>query len=184
MTDPPPPGGTGVVAAPGVVVTTAPVAAAAAAARGGVAVLAIAADGRPTAVVGRVVATDARAGVAVVRVDAGLPAATFGTAAGLAVGQPVYAVTASRVDGAPSLSGGVLGGVGRGVPLAGGGGALVGALQADARVAPGDALLDGAGRVVGLGVAPAVAGAVAPGGLGFALPAEVVVAALAKVRSE
>jgi S1-C subfamily serine protease len=175
--------GTGVAVSPGLVLTTATVAAAAS--RGGpsLTVLAVDAAGASHALVGRVVATDPRAGVALIAVEDGfaLAPAAFAPSASLAIGQRVWTAVASPVDGAPSLSAGVLGGVGRGLPLAGGVGALVGALQTDARVGPGAPLLDAAGHVVGVGVAPAVVGEAAPAGLGFALPSDAVVAAVMKV---
>ena len=184
-------GGTGIVVGPSTILTTSTIAAAAAASRGGVAVLSLDERGVSTARSGRVVATDPRAGIALIAVEGGedgaspppLTPATFAPTSSLRVGQRVFAVAASPLDGAPALAGGLVSGLQRGLPLAGGVGALAGALQTDARIVEGGALLDAGGGVIGLGVAPRLAGGGPPASvLGFALPSDAEVAAVTRMR--
>lgn len=187
------PGGTGIAVGPSTVLTTSTIAAAAAASRGGVAILSLDDRGVTVARAARVVATDPRAGIALIAVEVGgeagsaslppLTPATFAPTSSLRVGQAVCAVAASPLDGAPALAAGLVSGLGRGLPLAGGAGALVGALQTDARLVEGGPLLDAGGAVVGLGVAPHLLGSGPPASvLGFALPSDAVVAAVSQVR--
>ena len=127
---------------------------------------------------GEVVGTDPATDLAVVRVDRrGLPAASFGDARDLTVGQMAVAV------GSPSgfqstVTSGVVSGVGREVPAELTGGrqetALVDLIQTDAAISPGSsggALANRTGEVVGINVAylpPAETGAES---IGFAIPA-------------
>jgi serine protease Do len=127
---------------------------------------------------GEVVGTDPATDLAVVRVDRrGLPAASFGDARDLTVGQLAVAV------GSPSgfqstVSSGVVSGVGREVPAELTGGlqdtSLVDLIQTDAAISPGSsggALANRDGEVVGINVAylpPAETGAES---IGFAIPA-------------
>jgi len=136
------------------------------------------ADGKRVS--GSVVATDAVTDVAAVKVSrAGLPAASFeqplpslGDLA-IAIGSPLGFTN--------SVTAGVVSGLGRSIPgSASETQSLVDLLQTDAAISPGNsggALVDGAGRVIGLAEAyiPPSQGAVS---LGFAIPSHTVVAAM------
>ncbi len=127
---------------------------------------------------GEVVGTDPATDLAVIRVDReGLPAASFGDARNLAVGQIAVAV------GSPSgfqstVTSGVVSGIGREIPTELTGGrqqtALVDLIQTDAAISPGNsggALANRNGEVIGINVAylpPAETGAES---IGFAIPA-------------
>ena len=127
---------------------------------------------------GEVVGTDPATDLAVVRVDRrGLPAASFGDARDLTVGELAVAI------GSPSgfqstVTSGVVSGVGREVPAELTGGrqetSLVDLIQTDAAISPGSsggALANRDGEVVGINVAylpPAETGAES---IGFAIPA-------------
>jgi len=127
---------------------------------------------------GEVVGTDPATDVAVVRVDRrGLPAASFGDARDLTVGELAVAI------GSPSgfqstVTSGVVSGMGREVPAELTGGrqetSLVDLIQTDAAISPGSsggALANRNGEVVGINVAylpPAETGAES---IGFAIPA-------------
>jgi S1-C subfamily serine protease len=123
----------------------------------------------------RVGARDPRTDLAIVKVpDRSLPPATFARSLPT-VGELVIAL------GAPlgfenSVTAGIVSGVGRSIPSGGRTPGLVGLIQTDAPISPGNsggALVDGRGRVVGLNVAfiPPQARAVS---IGFAIPAPLV----------
>ncbi|MDP4335119.1 trypsin-like peptidase domain-containing protein, partial [Curtobacterium sp. A7_M15] len=133
-----------------------------------------------------VVGRDPRTDLAVLRAetDRRLPALAWGSSDALVVGEPVVAL------GAPlGLSGtvttGVVSALGRSVPVPTGDGdgstVLTGAIQTDASINPGNsggALVDCAGRLVGINTAIATvpsAGGPSSGsvGIGFAVPAAV-----------
>ena len=127
---------------------------------------------------GEVVGADPSTDLAVIKVDReNLPAASFGDARDLAVGQMAVAV------GSPSgfqstVTAGVVSGVGREVPAELTGGlqeaSLVDLIQTDAAISPGSsggALANRSGEVIGINVAylpPAQTGAES---IGFAIPA-------------
>lgn len=133
----------------------------------------IAADNRtlPAEVVGTDVDTD----IAVLKVDARMPAATLGTVQGLQVGQQAIAIGSPLgLAGGPSVTVGVVSALGRPFDSAGGP-LLVDMIQTDAPISPGSsggALVDGNGNVIGIttGIAVSEAGAE---GLGFATPIDI-----------
>ena len=127
---------------------------------------------------GEIVGTDTFTDIAVVGVSkGGLPAASFGESAELAVGQLAIAI------GSPSgfqstVTSGVISGLGREVSAEYTGGrqddALVDLIQTDAAVSPGSsggALANRAGEIIGINVAylPAETGAES---IGFAIPSD------------
>jgi S1-C subfamily serine protease len=125
---------------------------------------------------GRVVATDPRTDLAVVQVDGGdLPAATFagrlpevGSLA-LAMGSPLGFEN--------TVTAGIVSGLDRSLPTGGNEPSLVGLIQTDAAISPGNsggALVSADGQVMGINVAylpPQQTGAVS---IGFAIPATTV----------
>lgn len=128
---------------------------------------------------GKVVGTDAYTDVAVVKVDrTGLPAADFGTARKLVVGQPVVAI------GSPSgfqstVTEGIVSALHRELSSEVTGGpqepSLTDLIQTDAAISPGNsggALIDSSGRVIGLNVAylPQTQSGQSVEGIGFAIP--------------
>lgn len=131
-----------------------------------------------------IVGTDATRELAVLSVDASqmppeagpLPVAS---SAALRVGQTVYALGARYGEG-KSMSAGVVSGLGRAIP-APTGNRIYGVLQTDAAVNEGNsggALVDSAGRLVGMSTAPFLRASRAGGrgsGVGFALPSEMLV---------
>jgi S1-C subfamily serine protease len=125
-------------------------------------------DGRETPV--SVVGSDPLSDLAVLRADGGdLAAAELGNAAELRVGQLVVAI--GNPNGfASSVTAGVVSGLGRSLPVGARGGprrVVENVIQTDAALNPGNsggALVDGAGRVVGINTA--LAGI----GLGLAVP--------------
>src|SRR6201986_408220 len=125
-------------------------------------------DGRETPV--SVVGADALSDLAVLRADGGeLSPAPLGDAAELRVGQLVVAI--GNPNGfASSVTAGVVSGLGRSLPVGARGGprrVVENVIQTDAALNPGNsggALVDGAGRVVGINTA--LAGI----GLGLAVP--------------
>ncbi|HEU4974842.1 MAG TPA: trypsin-like peptidase domain-containing protein [Baekduia sp.] len=123
----------------------------------------------------KVRATDPRRDLALVEVDgADLPPATF-------AGQVPDVGSLAVAIGSPlgfeqSVTAGIISGVDRAIPSGGRTPALVGLLQTDAAISPGNsggALVDADGRVVGINVAyiPPQGGAVS---LGFAIPSPTV----------
>ena len=120
----------------------------------------------------RVVASDPRTDLAVLRVEGErLPAAVF--AEGLPrVGELAVAI-GNPLGFEGTATAGIVSGLDRALPTGGQTPALVGLIQTDAPISPGNsggALVDARGRVIGINVAyvPPAAGAVA---LGFAIPA-------------
>ncbi len=133
----------------------------------------IAADGR--SLDATVVGTDADTDVAVLKVDARMPAATLGTVSGLRVGQQAIAIGSPLgLTGGPSVTVGVVSALGRdfdpndGPPL-------LDMIQTDAPISPGSsggALVDSAGNVIGITTAVGVS-EVGAEGLGFATPIDI-----------
>ena len=132
-----------------------------------------------------VVATDRRSDVAVIRVQgiSGLTPITFGTSAGLRVGQPVVAV-GSPLDLENTVTTGIISAMNRPVFTAGaadGESAAFDAIQTDAALNPGSsggALFDMNGELVGMNSAMAALGTGSDSGdsqngsigIGFAIP--------------
>ena len=132
-----------------------------------------------------VVATDRRSDVAVVRVQgiSGLTPISFGTSAGLRVGQPVVAV-GSPLDLGSTVTTGIISALNRPVLTAGdedGDFAAIDAIQTDAALNPGNsggALFDMNGELIGMNSATAALGAGSDSGdaqngsigIGFAIP--------------
>jgi S1-C subfamily serine protease len=126
----------------------------------------------------RLVGRDAGSDLAVLKVQrAGLPAANFGSSAGLRVGELAVAV-GSPFGLRGSVTTGIISALHRVVNLPGSGGGeaadLVNAIQTDAAVNPGNsggALANGNGQVVGINTAIASNGQnEANAGIGFAIP--------------
>ena len=126
----------------------------------------------------RLVGRDAGSDLAVLKVQrAGLPAANFGSSAGLRVGELAVAV-GSPFGLRGSVTTGIISALHRVVNLPGSGGGeagnLVNAIQTDAAVNPGNsggALANGNGQVVGINTAIASNGQTeANAGIGFAIP--------------
>src|SRR4051794_2292955 len=119
---------------------------------------------------GKVVGSDADTDTAVVKIDGGpYPVAELGTASDLKVGQTAVAI------GSPSVTVGAISALHRSVRSGTGSTVLMDMVQTDAPIAPGSsggALVDGAGRVVG--ITTVLAGA---DGFGFATPIDVARAA-------
>lgn len=143
------------------------------------AVTVVLAGGREVA--GWVVGTDRDTDTAVVKVDGGpYPVAELGNAADLKVGQPAIAVGAPAGGASgPAVTVGVIEALHRTMRTGVGSTVLLDMVQTDAPIAPassGGALLDGAGRVVGIATAaPAPDGTA--GGFGFATPIDMAKAA-------
>ncbi len=127
-------------------------------------------DPRPAAVV----AADPNHDLAVIRVDdaSGLRAATFAAPGDVQVGDDVVAIGyALHLDGAPSVTRGIVSAVDRTLETAGG--ALDGLLQTDAAISSGNSggpLVDARGEVVGINTAVARSRPdVAANNIGFAI---------------
>ncbi len=134
----------------------------------------ISADGRTLAA--KIVGTDAETDIAVLKVEARIPAATLGTVQGLQVGQQAIAIGSPLgLAGGPSVTVGVVSALGR--PFGNAGGPLlVDMIQTDAPISPGSsggALVDAAGNVIGITTGIAVAEGVGAEGLGFATPIDI-----------
>lgn len=132
----------------------------------------VAADGRslPATVVGADPDTD----VAVLKVDARLPAATLGTVSGLRVGQQAIAIGSPLgLSGGPSVTVGVVSALGRDFDPVDGP-PLLDMIQTDVPISPGSsggALVDSAGNVIG--ITTAVGGTEIGSSLGFATPIDI-----------
>ena len=127
----------------------------------------------PAEVVGQDAATD----LAVIRIAAtGLTPITLGSSEDLRIGDPAIAVGSPLgLEGGPSVTVGVVSAFGRQLQT-GAGEALFGLIQTDApitRGSSGGALVDGAGRLIGITAAIGVSD-VGAEGLGFAIPVELV----------
>jgi S1-C subfamily serine protease len=125
---------------------------------------------------GRLVGSDPVTDAAVVKIDGGpFPVADVGTAADLKVGQMAVAMGSPlALSGGPSVTVGVISALHRTVRTRSNN-ALFDMIQTDAPIAPGSsggALLDAAGRVIGITTAIAVTDT-GPEGLGFATPIDV-----------
>lgn len=138
----------------------------------------IAGDGRR--VVARVVAADERADVAWLRIDgaAGLPVARLAGSQPVRLGEDVIAIgNALNLDGAPSITRGVVSAVGRSTAT------LQGVIQTDAAISSGSsggALVDDSGTVIGLTTEALVGDpSVSVEDIAFAIPADRLVAVLA-----
>jgi len=127
----------------------------------------------------QVVGTDELTDIAVLRIPVAedgrpYPTAVLGTAADLAVGQPVVAIGSPLgLAGGSSVTTGVVSALGREVETDGA--SLLDMVQTDAAISPGSsggALLDGTGAVIGITTAVGVS-EVGAEGLGFAVPVDV-----------
>lgn len=120
------------------------------------------------------IGTDPETDIAVVKVDANLPAASLGTATKLKIGQPTIAIgNPLGLEGGPSVSEGIVSALGREVRTDDS--VLVDMIQTDAAISPGSsggALLDADGNVIGITTAIGVSDAGAEG-IGFATPIDV-----------
>jgi serine protease Do len=128
-------------------------------------------DGRTF--VGEVIGTDAATDVALVKVQAeNLPYATLGDSEKLKVGQIVLAIgNALGLPGAPTVSMGLIGALGR--PLPGTDFVVEGLIQTDAAINPGNSggpLADLDGKVIGMNTAMIPFAQ----GMGFAIPSETI----------
>jgi serine protease Do len=130
---------------------------------------------------GKVVGTDPATDIAVVQVNRNdLPAAKFGSSGDLIVGEPAVAI-GSPSELQSTVTAGVISGLNRDVPSDLTGGrrdpALVGLIQTDAAVSPGNsggALADRNGEVVGINVAYLPPDETGAENIGFAVPSDVV----------
>jgi S1-C subfamily serine protease len=121
----------------------------------------------------RVLGSDAVSDTAVVKIDGGpFPVAELGTTTDLKVGQEAIAIGSPLgLTGGPSVTVGIVSALHRTVRTRGGQ-SLMDVVQTDAPIAPGSsggALLDAAGRVIGITTAVAVTDTGAEG-FGFATP--------------
>ena len=128
-------------------------------------------DGRTF--VGEVIGTDSATDVALVKVEAdNLPFATLGDSEKLKVGQIVLAIgNALGLPGAPTVSMGLIGALGR--PLPGTDFVVEGLIQTDAAINPGNSggpLADLDGKVIGMNTAMIPFAQ----GMGFAIPSETI----------
>jgi len=128
-------------------------------------------DGRTF--VGEVIGTDSATDVALVKVKAdNLPFATLGDSEKLKVGQIVLAIgNALGLPGAPTVSMGLIGALGR--PLPGTDFVVEGLIQTDAAINPGNSggpLADLDGKVIGMNTAMIPFAQ----GMGFAIPSETI----------
>jgi serine protease Do len=129
-------------------------------------------DGRTF--VGEVIGTDSATDVALVKVEAAdnLPFATLGDSEKLKVGQIVLAIgNALGLPGAPTVSMGLIGALGR--PLPGTDFVVEGLIQTDAAINPGNSggpLADLDGKVIGMNTAMIPFAQ----GMGFAIPSETI----------
>lgn len=123
-----------------------------------------------------VVGSDPVTDIAVLRVQReDLAPMTMGSASYLRIGEPVLAVgNPLGLPGGPTVTTGIVSALDRRLAM-GVGEELVGLIQTDAPIAPGSsggALVDAAGRLIGITTAIAVTD-VGAEGLGFAVPAEI-----------
>lgn len=142
---------------------------------GATSVVVVLSNGRELA--GRVVGSDLDSDVAVVKVDGGpFPVAELGTASDLKVGQPAIAIGSPLAfSGGPSVTVGVISALHRTVRARNSAHVLLDMVQTDAPIAAGSsggALLDGAGRVIGITTAVAGEAGADAFGFGFATPVD------------
>lgn len=139
-------------------------------------------DGRN--LTGTVVGTVPERDLAVVRVDAsGLGAIALGNSSELRLGDDVVALGFPLGLGGPTVTKGIVSGKGRSIQPEGGT-ALVGLIQTDAAINPGNsggALVDAAGRLVGINTAAAGAGSAE--NIGFAIPIDSAVPVVEEILS-
>jgi putative serine protease PepD len=142
-------------------------------------------------VTARVVGSDAGADLALLRLSgvSDLPVATFAASSTVHVGDPVLAVgNAEGYGGAPTVTEGIISALDRDLPAdSDASSRLRGLLQTDAALNPGNsggALVDSAGRVVGVttAIASGQRGTQAQS-IGFAIPSDTVTKALPGLRS-
>ncbi len=176
--------GTGIiVAASGEVVTNAHVVADATTIR-------VQVPGHGGTVAATVIGADSTADLALLRLQgvSGLPVATFAATSTVHVGDPVLAVgNAEGYGGAPTVTEGIISALNRDLPGDSNSATLHGLLQTDAAINPGNsggALVDTAGRVVGVTTAVAGGQRGAPAqNIGFAIPTDAVLKALPGLRA-
>ena len=124
-----------------------------------------------------IIGSDPVTDIAVLRVQReDLAPIAIGNADGLSIGDPAVAVgNPLGLEGGPTVTTGVVSALDR--RLEGAGEPLFGLVQTDAPIAPGSsggALVDAAGRLIGITTAIAVSN-VGPEGLGFAVPVDIAV---------
>jgi serine protease Do len=129
---------------------------------------------------GKIVARDSFTDLAVIKINkTGLPVATFAKDTDVVIGEYAIAI-GSPLDYRNSVTLGIVSGMGRNIQNAGSGGiALVDLLQTDAAISPGNsggALVDASGRVIGINVAYLPPQQTGAENIGFAIPADTVVA--------
>lgn len=151
--------------------------------------------GRTTALPATVVGTDVQDDIAVIRIKgvSHLPTVKFGDSSTVQVGDAVVAIgNALGLGGAPTVTQGIISGVGRSIqagdPTTGTVEDLTGMLQTDAPINPGNSggpLVDSAGQVIGMNTAAATsASGNAPAqDVGFAIPSNRITALLAGIES-
>jgi putative serine protease PepD len=125
-----------------------------------------------------VIGSDPVTDIGVLLVERGdLLAASIGSADALSIGEPAVAIgNPLGLAGGPTVTTGVVSALNRRLGV-GGGTELVGLVQTDAPIAPGSsggALVDSAGRLIGITTAMVVSQAGAEG-LGFAVPVEIAI---------
>ncbi len=120
---------------------------------------------------GKIVGTDPRSDIAVVRIDAqDLPIAELGNSDDLEIGETVVAIgNALALPGGPTVTAGIVGALGRTIRESSGA-ALYDLIQTDAAINPGNSggpLVNLQGKVVGINTA--IAANAPGGGIGFAI---------------
>ncbi|HEV8648594.1 MAG TPA: trypsin-like peptidase domain-containing protein, partial [Actinomycetes bacterium] len=176
--------GTGIITgAAGEVVTNAHVVAGASSVR-------VHVPGHSGTVTATVVGSDSSVDLAVLHLQglSGLPTATFAATSTVHVGDQVLAVgNAEGYGGAPTVTEGIISALNRDLPAGEGAAALRGLLQTDAAINPGSsggALVDTAGRVVGITNAIAAGSRGQPAqNIGFAIPTDTVLKVLPALRA-
>jgi len=139
-----------------------------------------------------VIGTDPSADIAVLKVPglSGLPTVKFGDSSTVTVGFPVVAIgNALGLGGSPTVTQGIISATGRTITATDETGSnpetLHGLLQTDAPIAPGNSggpLVDAATKVIGMDTAAASAGT-AGASLGFAIPANTVLAIAGEIEA-
>lgn len=142
--------------------------------------------GETTSRTATVVGSNAALDIAVLRVDdtSGLVPAPVGSSAAMAVGDEVIAIgNALALDGGMTVTKGIVSAVDRTIETESG--SLEGLLQTDAAISSGNsggALVDAAGRVIGINTAVAASsGSVTASNIGFAIPIDAAVAEAARL---